>query len=113
MKKVERMNPKVERMNPKVERMNPKVERMNPKVERMSQGRRNEMDDGRRHPVTEVRAAGATTGFGTRADVFSFGCVLWCLATLVRWCKLNSFDPLLERFLFSNCLKCLIKNSFK
>ena len=30
----------------------------------------------------EVIAAGADVGFGTRADVFSFGCVLWCLATL-------------------------------
>ena len=30
----------------------------------------------------EVIAAGADAGFGTRADVFSFGCVLWCLATL-------------------------------
>ena len=30
----------------------------------------------------EVIAAGAGGSFGTRADVFSFGVVLWCLATL-------------------------------
>ena len=64
----------------------------------MSQGRRNDMDDGGgEHPVTEVIAAGATTGFGTRADVFSFGCVLWCLATLVGAragaSLMHSFDP--------------------
>lgn len=51
----------------------------------MAESDRDAMSDGLRNCLfhaPEVILAGENTGFGTRADVFSFGCVLWCLATL-------------------------------
>ena len=56
----------------------------------------------------EVIEAGAETGIqGTRADVFSFGCVLWCLATLAPpWEEVQKqHEDLPETLRFYNTMK--------
>ena len=76
----------------------------------MAESDRDAMSDGLRNCLfhaPEVILAGENTGFGTRADVFSFGCVLWCLATLAPpWDEVqDQYEGLPDYIRFVNTMK--------
>lgn len=63
----------------------------------------------------EVISADATTRFGPSADVFSFGCVLWCLATLAPpWEEVQKeHEDQPDMVKFMNIMQCVAERVTK